>query len=150
MAPNLWHHNCPDRHRPCGGAIVPRDPDSDGVAGDRHRNSKSIVGIGVIRFQIGLLAPPASGPRENVGGAGPVYGVVDLANVDSRRAAILLVGTDDEGVAGNGNGYTEAVARTGVAGLQIDSRNMLELVETLGFVVSESDDTKIRRVVKEL
>jgi hypothetical protein len=73
-----------------------------------------------------------------------------LATADSLRAAILSVGTDDEGVAGNGNSYTKAVARTGVAGLQIDSRNMLELVETLGFVVSESDDTKIRRVVKEL
>lgn len=34
-------------------------------------------------------------------------------------------------------------------GLQTGNRNMLELVETLGFVVSESDDIKIRRFVKE-
>jgi len=73
--------------------------DRQRVAGERDRGPELIEGIGVGRFNIGLLRPDPGSPSENIDGAGAIGIGVALIAIDPSRGAVLPRRADRQRVA---------------------------------------------------
>jgi hypothetical protein len=90
-----------DRAAITGGAdVVACGSDEDGVSFDGHRLTESIGRRAIRGGQRGLEGPAAARPLVDVNGT--------LVDVD---ADVIEIGRDDHGVAVDGDGLTELIAR---------------------------------------